>query len=208
MEIYIIRHGETELNRLHIVQGSGVDSSLNDKGRAQSQAFFKKYNQRNFDVVISSKLKRTHETIAPFVEQKIPWEQTADINEICWGVHEGKPSEPWMIEAYKNMQASWATGDLDARLEEGESAKELLFRISNFVNHLKTRTEKRILVCSHGRAMRCLIAVLKDWPMAKMEEVNHANTGLYLVELVDGKFEFKLENDTSHYAYLTKTEHG
>ncbi len=29
-ELYIIRHGETELNRLGIVQGRGVNSDLND----------------------------------------------------------------------------------------------------------------------------------------------------------------------------------
>ena len=39
-EIYIIRHGETELNRLGIVQGRGVDSDLNDTGRAQAEAFY------------------------------------------------------------------------------------------------------------------------------------------------------------------------
>jgi probable phosphoglycerate mutase len=36
--IYIIRHGETELNKLGIVQGRGVDSELNDKGRDQADA--------------------------------------------------------------------------------------------------------------------------------------------------------------------------
>ena len=37
-EIFIIRHGETELNRLGIVQGSGVDAGLNDTGQQQAQA--------------------------------------------------------------------------------------------------------------------------------------------------------------------------
>lgn len=39
MTVYFIRHGETELNRLHIVQGSGMDSDLNNLGQAQSKAF-------------------------------------------------------------------------------------------------------------------------------------------------------------------------
>jgi len=38
--IYFIRHGETEYNKLGIVQGSGVDSELNENGRAQAQAFY------------------------------------------------------------------------------------------------------------------------------------------------------------------------
>lgn len=40
-KIYIIRHGQTDFNLKGIVQGSGVDSSLNDFGVAQSRAFLK-----------------------------------------------------------------------------------------------------------------------------------------------------------------------
>ena len=43
-QLYIIRHGETELNRLGIVQGRGVDASLNETGITQAEAFFQKYN--------------------------------------------------------------------------------------------------------------------------------------------------------------------
>ncbi|MEM6877731.1 MAG: histidine phosphatase family protein, partial [Bacteroidota bacterium] len=32
--VYIVRHGQTDYNLRGIVQGSGVDSSLNDTGRA------------------------------------------------------------------------------------------------------------------------------------------------------------------------------
>jgi bisphosphoglycerate-dependent phosphoglycerate mutase len=38
-DIYLIRHGETDYNRLGVVQGSGIDADLNDLGRRQAQAF-------------------------------------------------------------------------------------------------------------------------------------------------------------------------
>ena len=31
-KIYIIRHGETDFNRMNIVQGNGVDTDLNETG--------------------------------------------------------------------------------------------------------------------------------------------------------------------------------
>ena len=46
--IYFIRHGQTELNRLNIVQGSGVDSELNDFGRHQARAFYDYYQDSEF----------------------------------------------------------------------------------------------------------------------------------------------------------------
>ena len=40
--IYLLRHGETRYNREGIVQGSGVDSELNQLGAEQARALLKK----------------------------------------------------------------------------------------------------------------------------------------------------------------------
>jgi probable phosphoglycerate mutase len=38
-DIYLIRHGETDYNRMGVVQGSGIDADLNELGQRQAQAF-------------------------------------------------------------------------------------------------------------------------------------------------------------------------
>ena len=200
--IYFIRHGQTELNRLRIVQGGGVDSSLNDTGRVQAQAFFEKYQHLDFEAVLTSKLKRTHETVAPFIERGLPWEQFAEINEMGWGVHEGKEGTPEMREEYVNLTAAWRSGDYSARIAEGESAKELGDRVSDFIEMLKQRPEKLLLVCAHGRLMRCLMCLLQEQPLSQMQSFQHSNTGLYKVSYDGKKFHFLLENDTSHLEKL------
>ena len=48
--IIIARHGETELNRLGIVQGSGINPGLNEFGVAQAEALYSAYRGR-FDLV-------------------------------------------------------------------------------------------------------------------------------------------------------------
>lgn len=50
-DIYIVRHGQTDYNLKGIVQGSGVDASLNDTGREQAAAFHKAYGNYPFDRV-------------------------------------------------------------------------------------------------------------------------------------------------------------
>ncbi len=57
-KIYIVRHGQTNFNLQGIVQGSGVDSSLNAMGRAQAAAFFKAYQSVAFDKIYTSTLKK------------------------------------------------------------------------------------------------------------------------------------------------------
>jgi len=198
MEIYLIRHGETDYNKRRIIQGSGVNSSLNETGRAQGEAFFSHYQNIDFQTVITSKLKRTHQTVAQFLEKKLPWEQNGDINEMNWGVHEGKPGTPEMKARYKEMIEEWGKGNFAWKLEEGESAAELSGRVLRFLEHLKTRKEDRLLVCTHGRAMRCIIAMMRGEHLREMENVAHANTGLYKVKLENGEFEILLENNTKH----------
>ncbi len=196
--IYFIRHGETELNRQHIIQGSGVDTSLNDTGRTQAQAFYEKYKHIGFETVLTSRLKRTHETVAPFLEVGLPWEQFEQINEMSWGIHEGKAGTPEMREEYKALTTAWKTGDFDARIEGGESARELAERVQDFIEILRKRPEKTLLVCAHGRLMRCLICLLEEQPLTNMQTYSHSNTGLYLATYQDGKFVFSSRNDTTH----------
>ena len=196
--IYLIRHGETELNRLHIVQGSGVDSSLNDKGRGQGRAFYNCYKDLDFQLVMTSALKRTAETVADFIEVGTPWIAYPELNEMGWGIHEGKSGEPWMKDEYERVNGAWSSGDFSARMEEGESAAELAERLSRFIEILKKRPEERILICSHGRSISALMCLLKNWSLTEMRQFKTHNTALYIAHFDGEKFEFEVESDRAH----------
>jgi phosphoserine phosphatase len=196
--IYLIRHGETDLNRQRIVQGSGVDSSLNDLGRAQGQAFFDMYQHVPFEAVITSRLKRTHETVHHFLQAGLPWKMTADINEISWGTHEGRAGTPKMIEEYEHVVAQWQAHNYDVGLPEGETANQIAERCQRFVNYMRVRPEKTLLVCSHGRAIRCLLTCFLEKPLAMMESYEHSNTGLFLIRQKNGVFLMEKQNDIAH----------
>ena len=57
--VYFVRHGETEYNRKHIIQGRGVDSDLNAKGQKQAAMLYDSYGDQEFELVVFSSLKRT-----------------------------------------------------------------------------------------------------------------------------------------------------
>lgn len=200
--IYIVRHGETDLNRKGIVQGSGVDSSLNELGRQQARAFYQFYKHVPFEAVLTSRLRRTHETMQHFIENGLPWEQFSEINEMNWGEHEGKPSTPAMHEEYKLVKEAWGRGDYEAKLTGAESAAELGARLSRFIEHLQQRPEQHLLVCSHGRAMCGLVTLLQELPLKEMNRFVHHNTGLWKTHYNGMIFQFELENDTRHLESL------
>jgi probable phosphoglycerate mutase len=197
--VYITRHGQTDFNLRGIVQGSGVDSSLNDTGRSQGAHFYEKYRALPFGVVITSALKRTWETVAGFIEAGTPWEKHPAINEMSWGSHEGKKGTPASIAEYQTIKNGWGEGRIDGRIGGGESAREMGERLQEFIDLLPEREEDLILICSHGRAMCGLVTLMMGRPIDRMNELTHNNTGLWRATLRgDGTWLFDMMNDRSH----------
>jgi len=196
--IYILRHGETENNRLAIVQGSGIDGTLNETGLRQAHAFYLKYQDFPFELVVTSRLQRTHQTVKAFIDKGIPWVQLAEINEMNWGIHEGKSYATWMEQPYKEAISDWEKGIYETRLEKGESAAELAARLGVFMDWLNQRPEQNILICSHGRAMRCMMTYFFGLPVSAMEKFSHKNTVVYHFLQDTNGFNPILINDISH----------
>lgn len=200
-EIYIIRHGQTDFNVKQVVQGRGINSDLNDTGLQQAKAFFDKYHPIDFDVVYTSKLKRTHQTVAHFLnkeDSKLQHEIRDSIDEIDWGIFEGVEHHPTLQKEYYDIIENWAKGDLTIKIEGGESAQDLANRLIPFVDEIKNSTHTNILACTHGRTLRVLLCLLLDKPIAAMDEFDHQNTCLYHLAFDGNKFELLKQNDITH----------
>lgn len=205
-EIYIIRHGETELNRLGIVQGRGINSDLNETGEAQAQAFYHHYKDVDFDKVYTSKLKRTHQTVKHFLDSNLPWEQHEGLDELAWGIWEGQPNTEEAREAFKEIVEKWQGGNYEAKFEGGESPNDVAFRLRQALDFILAKEEeKRVLVCMHGRAMRLFLCVLLEKPFAEMSDFPHQNTTLYKMKWDGRHFEVIDFNNTDHLKDLIDT---
>jgi len=94
-----------------IVQGSGINSSLNEQGRGQAKAFFEHFKHVPFDRIYTSALKRTVETVQSFIDLGIPTESLAGLNEISWGSKEGQKITPEEDAYYHWMLRQWQEGN-------------------------------------------------------------------------------------------------
>lgn len=199
-KIFLVRHGETEFNRLGIVQGSGVDKELNELGRRQAEQFFRAYSSENFDHVYISALQRTRQSVQGFLELGVPYTVVPELNEISWGVFEGKEQVDAERKEYWRVVNSWKDGDYDAKIVGGESAREMQARQMKIIERVfKNEAENTILVCMHGRAMKSMLCTLLNQPLSTMETFEHSNLGLYLLEYTNGKFHVLKRNDRSHF---------
>jgi probable phosphoglycerate mutase len=198
--IYIIRHGETEYNKLGIIQGSGIDSDLNETGFWQARQFFRAYHHIPFSKIYTSNLKRTHQTIQPFLEKGILHEELAELNEINWGIFEGQEITPECHREYLKVVNEWKDGLLHKRIEGGESPQELWERQTIALQKIMSRPEEEhVLIAMHGRAMKSFLCLLSGVSQTNMEDFRHNNLCLYLVEYTpESGYKVTLENATDH----------
>ena len=199
--IYLIRHGETDFNRQGVVQGSGVDSDLNELGQAQAEAFFQTYQHIPFDKVYTSALKRTHQSVKKFLAKNLTWEQHQGLNEISWGVREGKIPNNRDNEYYKVLIDNWIDGKTDMPSEGGESPADVISRQKPVIDLILSRPEeKTVLIAMHGRAIRILLTLLLERPLYEMDTFDHANLCLYKLtyDYTTSKFTIELACDVSH----------
>jgi probable phosphoglycerate mutase len=202
-KIYIVRHGQTDFNLQGIVQGSGVDSSINDKGRRQAQAFFEAYQHIPFNKIYTSALKRTKESVQPFIDLGIPFEPIPGLNEISWGKKEGQPITLEEDAYYNWMLAQWQEGNTHERIEGGESPEDVSKRQDVAIQYiLSKKDEPTILICMHGRAIRILLCRLLNYPLRCMDMFEHQNLCLYELDFTGSMFSVRKYNDTAHLASL------
>ena len=204
-KIYIIRHGQTDYNKQNIVQGRGINSSLNELGRSQAKAFHNHYKNEGFDIIYISTLKRTSESVAPFLEEGVPHMKLTGLDEISWGVYEGKEANYEEKVFFKDLTSKWASGETSLALEEGESPEDVAFRQQSVIEKIRNAEEETILVCMHGRALRVFLTQLLELPIARMDQFEHTNLGLYVVEYANNKFSLLEKNKIGHLNGITQT---
>lgn len=197
MMMYIIRHGETDWNRMHRVQGH-ADIELNDYGRKLAKETAEGMRDVRLDLCFTSPLKRAKETaLIVLGDKQIPVYDEPRIQEICFGRYEG-------VQIGAADEDSRAFGrffsDTENYIapEDGETVDRLYERTGDFLRELETRTDladKSILVSTHGAAMTALLNRIKGNLSAAhfwKDEVP-PNCSVTMVRIENGKAEILKE---------------
>jgi len=197
--LYIVRHGQTDLNKQGIIQGRGMNTELNAEGRLQADLFFHSYKDVPFDKIYISELQRTQQSIQQFIDMGIPYQKLAGLDELGWGIYEGKASTPETQAAFLKVMRHWTAGDLDVKFEGGESPNDVKARQLQALETIMSHPEeKNVLICMHGRALRLLLCLLTEQPLTKMDEFPHQNLILYKVAYDGEKYQIIDFNNSIH----------
>ncbi len=156
MDIYLIRHGQTDYNVAHRLQGQR-DTDLNDRGRAQARegAAFLRGRGIHIAHVYSSPLKRAVETAE--IMTGIPRDRfTLDdrLKEIDFGPVEGEVWEELGDVFSDYIDDPWANPPFDGI----EPVPHLLERTKAFLQALYASPEPGpVLIATHGMTLHALL---------------------------------------------------
>jgi len=187
------------------VQGSGIDSELNTNGQRQAAQFFNAYKHIPFAQIYTSTLKRTHQTIEPFIKNGFKQHvQVPEFDEINWGIMEGLEPTEEASRNFKDILKQWQSGNLDTAVKNGETPLQLFSRQQTGLQRLEQSWPgSPILICMHGRAMRSFLCLLTGHPLQNMDDFEHSNVCLYRLQKNEEElhYQVQLRNCTMHLEF-------
>lgn len=179
MDLYLLRHGETDYNRRKALQGQ-LDQPLNETGRQQAREAARQLAGIRFDQVYVSPLGRTRETAA--LATGLPPEQLTlepAIIEISFG--------PWEGRITDELGAAFAPFFADPPAyqppEGGETLLHLMDRVGGFLDRVSREHagEQAILAVSHGAAIHAMIAAALRLPLDQFWAESVGNCGFVVL---------------------------
>lgn len=159
-QIVLVRHGETEWNRLGRLQGH-LDIGLSAVGHEQAALLAARLatEQRQgarFDVCFSSDLSRARDTAEPLAHALgLPLRLTTSLRERHYGVFQGHDKA--QIEAlFPAEYAAWQARDPQFAPPGGESQQAFHERVNQALSRLvREHAGQRILCVAHGGVLDC-----------------------------------------------------
>lgn len=196
LTLYLIRHGQTEWNLEHRMQGS-LNSDLTDLGKSQAEKLSTSLSALNFDRIYCSTATRAIQTAElVFPNQKLALSE--DLREIGMGTWEGQTydqiaaTDPQAWYNFFNAPFDYQPS------ANGESFKGLENRLRHFLE-VENLSEKsgRIAIVSHRITLRMLLSIcLAD--KAVFSDIDLKPTSVSILELRGNTYQVKVINDHSH----------
>jgi probable phosphoglycerate mutase len=192
MRVLFLRHGQTDWNAAHRIQGGVAEIDLNEAGviQAENAADGLARAGLSFDRVYSSPFRRAMHT-AEIVCSRVGGSPVPDgrIHEIHFGEYEGTPyleggyCDENIRAAFENPPAYVPRG--------GETFGQVLARVRDFLdNELKPLEGvcDNVLVVAHGGVLHAVVTTVLGLDVSRFWEGRQRNCCVHVVDLSDGRF--------------------
>ena len=154
MQLYLMRHGQTNYNLLELCNNDPrIDVHLTETGKQQVQRVAVTLREVSLDRILVSELPRTRQT-ADIINQyhQVPIEAVPALNDIRTG-YEGRPVAEYF--------ATIGTDRFNVRPEGGESVRDYQARVLPVLDWLCQQPWTSVLIVAHEETLRVLVGALR-----------------------------------------------
>jgi len=180
--LYLIRHGETDWNRLGLYQGT-TDVPLNAAGRAQARTLAESLREVPLHAAYSSPLSRALETAEAVVEGRgIAVRVLPELREISYGLWQGRGILP-RGRCNAGLEWRWRFDPWSVRFPGGEGLPEVRERAAAVLLYLRAEHPgERVLISGHGHLNRVLLIEALGWPESRFWQIEQGNACCHRLE--------------------------
>ena len=189
LTIFAIRHGETEENKLRVLQGQS-QGRLAESGQHQALRLGLSLKYTEFNDVIVSDLQRTQDTWQ-WMGLNQPPSFDERLRERAFGKYEGLPRDQVMNAGFDELEI--------------EPKGAFFRRVSAFVDERvahymanKEQDECRELWLTHGGTLRIILYYLCNRFQVETPQTRFDNTGVTEYRIQDGALSIERLNDIQH----------
>ena len=201
MKIYVIRHGETEMNVKQLKQG-WMDVPLNQAGRDLACLTGQALRGVRFDACVTSPLIRSRETVELVLKEsgngEVPIQTDDRLKEINFGREEGTSVQTSLLPP-ETARLFLTDALAFPGFPGGESVRDLIRRTGDFLSELAAKDDGRTwLIGTHGCALRAMMNPLYEHPDHFWQGHVPPNCAVTILGVRDGR-PYILESDRVFY---------
>ena len=203
--ILLIRHGQSEWNKLNLFTGF-KNIELSEKGIEEANKAGQNFKNLDikFNIVFTSELKRAQETAKIILQNLDQWNFLANegkiisninLNERDYGDLTGLNKKETAEKFGEEQVHKWRRGYSD-QPPNGESLEDVVRRVTKYFEEvikpaIQSDENDNILIAAHGNSLRALLIVMNIYEPNNINSVE-LSTGVPIhVILKDNKFSIK-----------------
>ena len=203
--ILLIRHGQSEWNKLNLFTGF-KNIELSEQGIDEANKAGQNFKNLNikFDIVFTSELKRAQETAKIILKNLDQWDHLygegkiitdIKLNERDYGDLTGLNKKETADKFGEEQVHKWRRGYSD-QPPNGESLEDVVRRVKIYFEEsinpaIQSEDNNNILIAAHGNSLRALLIVMNIYDSSNINSVE-LSTGVPIhVILENNKFTIK-----------------
>lgn len=209
MNLYLIRHGQTECSRENRFCGD-LDPPLTDTGLSMAEAFAQAYASVQWEAIYTSPMLRTRQTADALAKLTGATPVVEDgLKEIAYGEWEGLQIDE-VKARWPEAYAYWADDVASRGTPGGETAFHVAARAMRAVEAIRTRHESgNVLIVSHKATLRIITCALLGLDVRLFRErIAQPVAAVSMFTVSKGTAQLTMLGDRSHLSDDMKNAEG